>query len=311
MGPKVSFIIPAFNEQLFIIECVESCLNQTYKGNIEVCVTDDGSTDDTFQILQEAFSNNPLVKLHRFEKNRGKVPAFNKSFEMATGDYILPMGADDICCSNRVELQVNAIEDSGKMLVWSDLEIVDENGDPTSATIYIEKEVSKERIIEDNFVPGGTACMTRTFAMTVFPIPEQLRFEDWWIGFNAVIDDVHKFVNGSVIKYRMHANNTVGHGRAEYALTRRKNIRRHFAYYDEFEKILENRGELLLLKKVKYCSLYKHACMSDSLFERLKFWAQSLRYFSFRFYKTGIKFSLVVILGLKGIEKLKRFLSRA
>ncbi len=310
MPSKVSFIIPAYNEEKFIVECVETCLNQDYEGEVEVCVTDDGSTDNTFEVLENAFSENSNVKLHRFESNQGKVPAFNQSFAMASGDYILPMGADDICVSTRVSKQVKALEEGGKELVWSGLEVVDESGAPKSNFVHIAKSVSKDKIIEDNFVPGGTACFTRAFAEAVFPIPNHLKFEDWWIGFNAVIQGTHSYCEGSVIKYRLHADNTVGNTKGQYAVVRRKNIRRHFAYYDEFRRILKLKGETFLLKKVDYCELYKKACMSDSIFERTLFFIKSFTYFSPTFLNVTFKFFFVTILGLQGIGKIKGIMGR-
>jgi len=67
--PLVSFIIPAYNEEKFIVECIESCLKQTYE-NVEVCITDDGSRDHTRKVLLENFRN----------KNRQRVEFFYLSY---------------------------------------------------------------------------------------------------------------------------------------------------------------------------------------------------------------------------------------
>ena len=56
--PLVSFLMAAFNEERFVVACVASCLDQTYTP-VEVCVTDDGSTDGTWDILQAAFGQDP------------------------------------------------------------------------------------------------------------------------------------------------------------------------------------------------------------------------------------------------------------
>jgi hypothetical protein len=93
--PLVSFLIAAFNEERFVVACVASCLDQTYTP-VEVCVTDDGSTDGTWDILQAAFGQDPRVKLARLEENKGKVHAFNRSFEMANEPLTkAPVGTSD------------------------------------------------------------------------------------------------------------------------------------------------------------------------------------------------------------------------
>ena len=85
--PLVSFIIAAYNEESYIEECITSCINQTY-SNVEICITDDGSTDNTWNIINKYYSNNPAknLKIDRFHKNKGKIAAFNNSFAMSSGD---------------------------------------------------------------------------------------------------------------------------------------------------------------------------------------------------------------------------------
>lgn len=90
---KVSIIIPAYNVENYIAECLESVFNQTYK-NIECIVIDDGSTDNTAEIIKEYNKkHNNLVYIP--QKNQGPSIARNKGLKCAMGEFIFFLDSDD------------------------------------------------------------------------------------------------------------------------------------------------------------------------------------------------------------------------
>lgn len=294
MNPKVSFIIAAYNEEKYIKECIDSCLNQSY-SNIEICITDDGSQDKTWKILEELQSEK--VKISRFEKNQGKVSAFNHSFSMATGDYFALIGADDVNLPERIEKQLNFINSKGIDLTWSPFEHIDGEGNPLTITQDItSKLITKSMILQDNFIPGGTMMFNKSVASKVFPIPTELKFEDWWISFHAVYHFKFEFCKGPAIKYRIHANNTLGDSKIPYHETKRRNLRRHLAYHELFQKELE--GNQSDLKLNQQAQLFKQTCLSDSFVERFSYFTKSISLVQIKGLKLFFKFFLVTILGL-------------
>ena len=309
-APLVSFIIAAYNEELFIEECVLSCLNQTYK-NIEVCVTDDGSTDNTWDILiqlNKAYSN---LKIHKLESNMGKVSAFNRSFQMATGEYFALIGADDVCLPNRIETQVLFLNNGNYDLVFADSEIIGENGKPIFGKDINHKfPISKFDILQDNFVHGATLFMSKKFAVGIMPIPPQLLFEDWWFGFHAVFYGKLGFDNQKLIKYRLHANNSVGNDE-NYVEVKRKNLKRHFIYYDLFLNYLQaetpNSEFSVYIKFLSLNHNYKLAIQNNSLLSRLKllYFSIPLCYPSKNNIKIFFKFIIVSILGINVLGKIR------
>ena len=80
---KVSIIIPVFNVEKYLEECIESAINQTYP-DIEIIAVNDGSTDRSLQIL-EKFSNKIKVIS---KSNKGKASAFNEGLKFASGEWI-------------------------------------------------------------------------------------------------------------------------------------------------------------------------------------------------------------------------------
>ena len=91
MEPLVSVVIPCFNHGRFVHEALESVFQQTWKS-WEVIVVDDGSTDDTAAVL--ASIDHPQVRVLT-QENRGVAVARNRGIEAATGDFVVPLDADD------------------------------------------------------------------------------------------------------------------------------------------------------------------------------------------------------------------------
>lgn len=100
--PTISVIIPAFNASSYIQQCIENMLSQTYK-NLEVIIIDDGSTDNTSEIIKQY-----PVKLIR-QENQGAYVARNAGLAAASGEYLHFMDADDFINLNFYEKMLDAI----------------------------------------------------------------------------------------------------------------------------------------------------------------------------------------------------------
>lgn len=100
MNDKISVIIPVYNVQDYLEECVESVLAQTYK-NYEIILVDDGSTDNSVQICDIYAEKNPAVRVIHKE-NGGAADARNVGVSTCDGDYILFLDADDFYPDSRM-----------------------------------------------------------------------------------------------------------------------------------------------------------------------------------------------------------------
>ena len=90
--PAVSVIIPAFNEQVNAVRTIKSLLSQTYPY-LQIIFVDDGSKDDTFNIVRDAFSQHQNVHLYS-KVNGGKATALNFGIEKSTTDFVVCIDAD-------------------------------------------------------------------------------------------------------------------------------------------------------------------------------------------------------------------------
>ena len=94
-GGKISFVVPVYNVERYLQQCLDSLVNQTYK-NIEIICVNDGSSDNSGQILQKFAEIDSRVKIINTE-NLGVSIARNKGIEAASGDYIAFIDSDDWC----------------------------------------------------------------------------------------------------------------------------------------------------------------------------------------------------------------------
>lgn len=102
--PRVSVVMPVFNAAFFLESSIQSILDQTYR-DFEFIIINDGSTDESFDIIKEYEKIDSRVKLIS-NINRGLVSTLNIASTMAKGDWILRMDADDISHSSRLEKQL-------------------------------------------------------------------------------------------------------------------------------------------------------------------------------------------------------------
>jgi glycosyltransferase involved in cell wall biosynthesis len=128
-SPLVSVIIPAYNAAAFIRQTLESVLAQTYQ-NLEVLVVDDGSQDQTAEIVTNFTAQDKRVKLFR-QSNAGVAAARNFAIAQSRGAYIAPIDADDIWYPQKLEKQVECLNQAdakvGLVYTWS--VYIDELGD--------------------------------------------------------------------------------------------------------------------------------------------------------------------------------------
>lgn len=108
--PFVSVLMPCYNSADFIHQAIESVLNQTY-GNFEFIIIDDGSSDQTPDIVAQYAKQDERIKFYRNEINRKLIYTLNLGVELCRGEFIMRMDADDISHKMRLEKQLKFMMD--------------------------------------------------------------------------------------------------------------------------------------------------------------------------------------------------------
>ena len=172
---KVSIIIPCYNKEPYVKEAVKSALNQTYK-NIEIICIDDCSTDNSRAVLKELAEKYDNITLIEEDKNIGVCRARNKAIEIASGEYILPLDADDTIEPTYIEKAINVFD-----------------GNPNIGVVYSRvrnlknrKEILKgtnelNNLLHDNFITCSSVFKKSDFQKvggydTAF---DKIGCEDW------------------------------------------------------------------------------------------------------------------------------------
>lgn len=114
--PKISILMPVYNGLPLVKASVESVLYQTY-SNWECIVVDDGSNDGTSDFLDSI--NDPRFIIHHFSSNQGRPIARQKTLELASGDYISMLDAEDIYAKNALEVLINKMEEDNDVVLVS------------------------------------------------------------------------------------------------------------------------------------------------------------------------------------------------
>lgn len=127
MKPIVSVIIPSYNHERFVKECIDSVLSQTFQ-DFEIVVTDDNSTDRTVEIIKSF--GDPRIKLFVNTENRGACITSNNCIKHSKGRYIAMLSSDDAWYPEKLAVQVKYLEDHPRIAaVFGKVDWIDENSD--------------------------------------------------------------------------------------------------------------------------------------------------------------------------------------
>jgi glycosyltransferase involved in cell wall biosynthesis len=159
--PLVSFVMPVYNAEEYLVESVYSVLNQTY-NNIELVAINDGSKDSSKKILEEIAAKDDRLTVIN-QENTGIVGALNNGIAHAKGDYIARVDADDICFLRRIEKQLpHLLDDPEVVLVCSGFEVIDENSEFMYREIVpTQDEDIKRAMLLFNPIGHGTVLLRK------------------------------------------------------------------------------------------------------------------------------------------------------
>lgn len=136
--PKITVGIVNYNYARFLEQCLQSVLNQTHP-NIEIIIVDDCSTDDSLDIINAYQDKYPHIKAICHRENSGMADtAFAEIFEEASGEYVMPISADDYLAHEEVlaDFITYFLEQEDLDYVYGDFLLVDKNGNRIGSWIY-------------------------------------------------------------------------------------------------------------------------------------------------------------------------------
>ena len=183
MNPLVSVVIPCYNHEHYIQQCIQSVLNQRYE-NIELIVIDDGSKDRSFEKIQamEALCRERLVNFEfRQRENKGLCATLNEALSLCQGEYVSPIASDDFMLSEKLATQVEyAVAHPEVSSFYAGVQLIDEAGQFQERIELPLQIYSFDDIFMHNFVLYAPTQMHRLKDIQeIGGFNEHTKIEDW------------------------------------------------------------------------------------------------------------------------------------
>jgi glycosyltransferase involved in cell wall biosynthesis len=217
MKPLVSVLINNYNYCDYLSQAIDSALCQTY-ASIEVIVVDDGSTDQSRQVI--ARYDSKIVRI--LKDNGGQASAFNAAVSRSSGDILCFLDSDDWFCPTKVEEVVQvfaqANSDAKPIMVHHPLETSDEIAGKTTGEVFGKTHISpcnwydfarKYHFVEYIAGPTTGVSLNRRLASLLFPLPERIArtsADDFIVKASSILGEVYS-LNKCLARYRLHGNN--------------------------------------------------------------------------------------------------------
>ena len=208
---RVSIIIPVYNTENYIENCIESVLNQSYE-DIEILVVNDGSTDSTGSILEKYRNRIQIFN----KKNAGTASALNMGIKNMTGEWFKWLSADDLLKPDSIEKLVLEIkklgDDAQNCIFYSNYDLIGENGHQITVSEepnYNSLEPFERNVILlDHYYGNGTTSMVHK---SIFDecgmFDEILEYKDdyeFWLRCCVLFDYKLHLIDENLAQYRIH-----------------------------------------------------------------------------------------------------------
>jgi len=184
MQPLVSIITPMYNSEKFILKTINSVVNQTY-SNWELLLIDDGSTDNTIQIVEDFKQKYTNIKLFQNPTNLGAAKSRNKGILEAKGDYIAFLDADDLWKPIKLDLQIQFMQTHNCDVSFSSYEQIDENGKPLHKLVQAIPKLTYNKYLKTNYI-GNLTGMYNAKTLGKITSPDLRKRQDWLLWLAAI-----------------------------------------------------------------------------------------------------------------------------
>ncbi|VVB77915.1 Dolichyl N-acetyl-alpha-D-glucosaminyl phosphate 3-beta-D-2,3-diacetamido-2,3-dideoxy-beta-D-glucuronosyltransferase [uncultured archaeon] len=213
--PKVSIIIPTYNQSVYVCQTIESALAQNYE-NLEIVLSDDNSKDKTKEISKK-YLRDKRFKYFKNKKNLGRVGNYHKAlYDYSTGDYALVLDGDDYLIDNDyiknsidLILKYNLIAVFAKqnVLLEKDKKIIEDRMNNKLPTI-LEGNWLFLNYYKGYSIPHLSTIYDRKYAMKIGYYNEDILSSDWESFLRLIQKNKIGFINKSIGIWRKHLNNS-------------------------------------------------------------------------------------------------------
>ncbi len=278
---KISIIVPIYNSDRYLNECIESILKQTY-SNIEIILINDGSTDNSGKICDEYAASDMRIKaIHNV--NGGVSVARNTGIEAATGEYLTFVDSDDIVSERYIDVLLTSAKRYNADLVYCGLvnfnnqddlkEIkyrVSKHFDNPTEEVY-DNEYAVRHIYPIWYTPNPVSKLIRTNLAKQFLFPPGVRrAEDMWVMYRMIYS-AKTIVGLKNIEPYFYRNTPGSAMKDKYAIFDDFSIRKKlFNFFEQIDNNEETLYKLALQTKRHYLYALISSRFDEDFYMRLK-----------------------------------------
>ena len=199
--PLVSVICLCHNQAAFVATAIHSVLEQTHQ-NVELILVDDGSTDDSKNVIKESLKGTAITFID-IPEAVGNCKAFNRGFKASKGDFIIDLAADDLLLPDRIKKGLETFSSKNIGVEYCDVELINENG----ALMFVQSERYEPRegniyadLIRRYFISPPGMMIKRKVLEELDGYDESLSYEDFdfWIRSSRLFE--YGFTNLVLVK---------------------------------------------------------------------------------------------------------------
>lgn len=229
LNPRVSIVIAAYNLAAYLPRAIDSALAQIPPGGpCEVIVIDDGSSDATPDVLARYGDRIRAVR----QPNAGTNTAVDHGIELATGEYIALLDADDEWPVDRLRRHVATLDSDPRLgLVHGDMEVIDSEGATLAPSyfgltgMWVPSGRVLGSLLAGNFVSGGASTFRSSLKAAFHPIPADAAYHDWSVATCIACVAEIGLAQGIANRYRFRGgNDSLGRPPSETARVQRREL---------------------------------------------------------------------------------------
>ena len=311
---KIDILLATYNGEEYIKEQIDSILNQTY-SNFRLLISDDNSTDKTLEIIRDYEKKDDRIKVFENKENSGVIKNFEFLLKQVESDLYMLSDQDDVWYENKIEETYRKLKEDDADLVFTDLEVVDENlntiyssmNNYKGLTNKINKTIGSYKLVYlYNVITGCTILSKKKFIKEILPLPNDTKnlLHDMWIGLVIALKGKISYLNKPTIKYRQHGTNEIGTKKVSNEMNSIKEIRDHFInvkveLFSEYLKYSDIFPEEIRKENEEALDYYKMLEKKHNNFRQWGIFNRLYKYESFKY-----KYENFLILNLPSIANI-------
>lgn len=217
--PLVSVLIPLYNHEKYVADCIDSIVGQDYQ-NIEIVLVDDASTDHGLQVAKDKLASCRVAHtILENAVNAGICATLNRAVQAAHGQYACIIASDDLLAMGRIKRHVQILEectDPAIVACHGPLQVMSEDGTLAGlkGNLTEKRHYELASVVTKTACPSLQGCTFTADTLKKFPFDETLFFEDWDFFIRLFLEGYGVSLDEAIsVRYRQHeggANRQIG-----------------------------------------------------------------------------------------------------